>query len=261
MSKSQFSVAMLLSLVATISTLTACGGGGGEGSDTTAVTGPSAEGVYSGTLTGSSSNAFNLLILENGDYWSMYGTQVGTVFGVAGFIQGTGSSSNGSFTSANGKDFGVSPAVSGVVNATYNATAKTINGTTTSTSGTSTFNGGPITGSLYNYDTAATLSTIVGSWTTTSLTGETVTISIAADGTFTAVSNGGCNFSGTFAPRASGKNVFNTSLTFGVVPCELPNQTATGIAVAYPLTTGQTQLIVAGTDAARTVGAAVIGTR
>ena len=259
MSKSQFSLSTVFSLIATVSALTACGGGGG--SDAPATTGPSAEGVYGGTLTGSPSTAFNLLILDNGDYWSMYGTQGASVFGVAGFVQGTGTSSNGSFTSANGKDFGVFPAVSGSVSATYNASAKTISGTTTSTSGTSTFSGGPIAGSLYNYDAAATLSTVAGSWTTTSLTGETVIISIAAGGAFTAVSSGGCRFSGTVAPRASGKNVFNTSLTFGLAPCALPNQNATGIAVAYPLTTGRTQLIVAVTDAARTVGAAVVGTR
>ena len=253
------SVTTVLSFMAVVSALTACGGGGG--SDATATAGPSAEGVYGGTLTGSPSNAFNLLVLEDGQYWSMYGTQGATVFGVAGFVQGTGTSNNGNFTSSNGKDFGVFPAISGTVSATYNASTKTISGTTTSTSGTSTFSGGPIAGSLYNYDAAATLSTVAGSWTTTSLTGETVTISIAAGGAFTAISSGGCRFSGTVTPRASGKNVFNTSLTFGLAPCALPNQTATGIAVAYPLTTGRTQLIVAVTDSARTVGAAVVGTR
>jgi len=29
---------------------------------------PSAEGVYGGTLTGSTSPAFNMLVLENGDF-------------------------------------------------------------------------------------------------------------------------------------------------------------------------------------------------
>lgn len=254
------SVFRAISIVVAISGLiTACGGGGG--SDPAPTTGPSAEGVYGGTLTGSASNAFNLLVLENGDYWSLYGVQGATVFTVAGFVQGTGSSNNGNFSSSNGKDFGFFPAVSGSVNATYNATAKTISGTTTNSSGSSTFNGGPIAGSLYNYDATATLSTVAGSWTTTSLTGETVTISIAAGGTFTAVSSGGCRFSGTVTPRASGKNVFNTSLTFGAAPCALPNQVATGIAVAYPLASGRTQLIVAVTDSARTVGAAVVGSR
>lgn len=254
------SIFRTVSVVVAISGLiAACGGGGG--SDPAPTTGPSAEGVYGGTLNGSASNAFNLLVLENGDYWSLYGAQGASAFNVAGFFQGTGSSNNGKFSSSNGKDFGVFPAVSGAVDATYNAAAKTISGTTTSTSGSSTFSGGPITGSLYNYDAAATLSTVAGSWTTTSLTGETVTISIAAGGTFTGVSSGGCRFAGAVAPRASGKNVFNTSLTFGAAPCGLPNQPATGIAVAYPLASGRTQLIVAVTDSARTVGAAVVGSR
>ena len=41
----------------------------------------------------------------------------------------------------------------------------------------------------------------------------------------------------------------------------MPNQTATGIAVAYPLSTGQIQVIAAATNSARTVGIAVFGVR
>jgi len=41
----------------------------------------------------------------------------------------------------------------------------------------------------------------------------------------------------------------------------MPNQTATGIAVAYPLSTGQTQMIAAVTNPSRTVGIAAFGIR
>jgi hypothetical protein len=238
--------------------LAACGGGGG---DSNPAAGSTAEGVYGGTLTGSSSSAFQLLVLENGEFWAMYGTQTSTVFGVAGFIQGSGTSNNGSFTSANTKDFGLVPAVAGSTSATYNATAKTITGTVTATGGTVGFSGGPIPGSLYNYDAPASLATVSGAWSTTSLAGETVAINIAGTGSFTAASSLGCNFSGSVAPRSSGKNVFNVSLTFGAAPCALPSQPATGIAVAYPLASGQTQLIVAVTNSGRTVGTAAFGAR
>jgi hypothetical protein len=233
------------------------GGCGGGGDSAIAVATPTAEGVYGGTLTGGRSNAFNLLVLENGEAWSMYGTQSATSFGVAGFVQGAGTSSNGSFTVSNGKDFGFSPAQAGSTSATYDATAKTISGTT----GSVTFSGGPVAGSLYNYDTAASLSAISGAWSATGLTGESIALNVAASGAFTATSGLGCKFSGTVAPRASGKNVFNVSLTFGAAPCALAGQAATGIALVYPLASGRTQLLVAAVDSTRTYGAAAVGTR
>lgn len=238
--------------------LASCGGGGG---DTPAPSGPTAEGVYGGTLTGSTFSAFQMLVLENGQFWALYGDQAASVFTVAGFVQGNGTSNNGSFSSSDTKDFGFNPAIAATTNATYNATAKTISGTVNFISRTVTFSGGPIAGSLYNYDTPASLSTITGAWTTTILTGESVAFNISATGSFTANSSLGCNFSGTVIPRPSGKNVFNVSLTFGAAPCALAGQPATGIAVAYPLTSGNTQLIVAVTNTARTIGTAALGIR
>lgn len=249
-------ISALIASFTLTSMLVACGGGGDSGSS-----GATAEGVYGGTLTGSTSSAFQLLVLENGEFWAMYGTRTSTFFGVAGFIQGSGTSNNGSFTSSNTKDFGFAPARSGSTSATYDATAKTISGTVTSAGGSVGFSGGPIPGSLYNYNTAATLNTIAGSWSTTTLTGESVSLTIASNGSFTASSGTGCVFSGTVVPRASGKNVFNVALTFGAAPCALAGQAATGIAVAYPLANGQTQLLVAVVDGARTVGTAAFGTR
>lgn len=234
-----------------------CGGGGDSGTST----GPSAEGVYGGTLTGSTSSAFQLLVLENGDFWSMYGTSTPTTFFVAGFVQGTGTSNNGSFTSSNAKDFGFSPALAGTISATYNATTPSISGTVSATGGTVTFNGGAIAGSLYNYNTAAMVSTISGAWSLTELDGSSLALTVATNGAFTARSSDGCNFSGTVTPRSSGKNVFNVALTFGAAPCGLPGQAATGIAVAYPLSSGRTQLIVAAVDGTRNFGAAAFGTR
>jgi hypothetical protein len=39
-------------------------------------------------------------------------------------------------------------------------------------------------------------------------------------------------------PQPSGKNVFNVPLNFGVSPCALPGQTASGVGVSYPLASG-----------------------
>ena len=246
-----------------LSVLTACGGGGDSSAPTPTPipTISAAEGVFVGTIAGSTNNAFNLLVLENGDFWTLYGRQSPTAFEVAGIVQGTGTSNNGSFTSSNAKDFGFLPAINTTVSATYNPTAQTITGTLSSNAGNVTFNGGPLTNSTYNYAAPATLSSITGAWTTTSTSGEEVFINVATTGAFNAIGASGCGFSGTVTPRASGKNVFNTSMTFGPAPCGLPGQTASGIAIVYPLTTGKTQVIFAQVDATRSFGSAAFGVR
>lgn len=252
----KFEIKNVATTVAVSILLAACGGGGS--SDTPA---GSAEGVYGGALTGSTSSAFQMLVLENDEVWTMYGTKTATDFLVAGFLQGQGLSNNGTYTSSNLRDFGFNPALSGTATATYNSSSKTISGTATFPRAAVGFSGGPISGSLYNYNTAATVSTVAGSWALTSLSGEGITLNVASGGTYTASSSGGCSFTGTLVPRASGKNVFNVSFSFGASPCALPNQAASGIAVAYPLANGRTQLIVAGANAARTIGTAAFGTR
>ena len=221
----------------------------------------SAEGAYGGTLTGSLSNAVRLLILENGDFYGIYGTETSTQFRVAGLVQGRGASNNGTYVSSDIKDFGVIPAASGVVTATYDSINNTITGTGTSGSLTYGFSGGPIAGSTYDYDKAASLTTISGSWSTSSLSGEGVSLTVAPNGSFTAISRLGCNFSGNVVPRASGKNVFDATVTFGPSPCILSGQSASGIAVTYPLTNGTTQLVVAAVDSTRTYGSILYGAR
>src|SRR4051812_11657057 len=54
----------------------------------TAPTPTIAQGFYTGTLTGSTSSQFQLLALENGDVWSLYGNPSGSSFAVRGFVQG-----------------------------------------------------------------------------------------------------------------------------------------------------------------------------
>ena len=48
-----------------------------------------AEGAYAGTLGGNTSSTdFQLIVLESGEFWSLYGGQTSTDFNVAGFLQG-----------------------------------------------------------------------------------------------------------------------------------------------------------------------------
>ena len=251
--------------------LAACGGGdsgstssgssGTSGGNTPAPAG-TAEGVYAGTSTGGTGSNFEAVVLENGDIWSLYGQNSGSTFYVYGFIQGTGTSNNGTFTANSIKDFGSIPALAGSLSGTYSTAAKTFNGTVSYTNGVrASFSGGPITGATYDYNAAPSLSAVTGRWTLTSLQGEGVSLNVSSNGTFTLQGTSGCTGSGTLSARNSGKNIFNISIAFGGLPCALPNQTATGIAINYALSTGQTQLIAAVTDSAHTVGTAVFGIR
>jgi hypothetical protein len=235
--------------------IAACGGGGG---DSAPVSTSPPQGVYTGTLTGSTSTAFQLLALENGEFYSMYGINSGPVFGVAGFIQGTGSANGSTFTSSNVKDFGVTPAVAGSLTSTFSDSS--ISGSVTASGRTINFNGTRPTASTYDYNAAPSIAAIVGTWTLSSPDATTVTLNIAANGSFTG-SGSGCTFSGTLTPRSSGKNVLNVSLTFGAAPCDPAGGSASGIALSYPLSNGQRQLILAGTNASRTDGVALFGAR
>jgi hypothetical protein len=247
-----------ISLLASVLMLAACGGGGSDaGSPPNSAA--KAEGAYSGTLTGSASSVFQMLVLENDEYWTLYGSPVGSVFGLAGFIQGSGTSTSGAFSSSNTRDFGANPALSGSVSATYVA-GSSISGSVTFGTGAVGFSGTPILPASFDYSQPAALADIAGNWSMTTLAGSAVAVTIAANGSFTATMNG-CGITGTFTPRPSGKNVFNMVLTFGGAPCSPAGLAATGIALSYPLAAGKRQLIVAGVDATRTLGTALVGSR
>ena len=68
------------------------------------------------------------------------------------------------------------------------------------------------------------------------------------------VLQGGCSFTGTITPDGSNKNFFDVSLTFGVSPCLMPNQKATGIAVNYLLSDGMTNQFLAGVSSGNSMG-------
>lgn len=246
-------------------TLLACGGDGASSSPTTTTTTSfgSPEGVYAGTTSSTTSPNFQMLVLENNDVWTLYGTQSSSQFLVRGFIQAIGNASGGNYASTVANDFSASGVVgNGAVSATYNNTAGTISGAASITgSGSVSFSGGPISSSTYNYNTAALISSIQGAWSLSAITGESLSINIASTGSFTALSGLGCNFSGTISPRSSGKNVFNVAMTFGSSPCALPGQSATGIALSYPVTGGRNQLLIAGFNTTRTAGTAAFGIR
>lgn len=255
----KYAVRNLVALMALV-TLTACGGGGSD-SGTGGTPGGTAEGAYAGTLTGSTSNAFQMVVLDDGSYWALYGQQSGGMLYVTGFVQGSGTSSNGTFTSGNARDFGFQPSVAGTVTASY-VPGTSIAGTVAATGvGSVNFSGTTAAIAPYTYNQPASLAGVAGNWSLSLLSGETAAITVSDSGAFAGVSSLGCQFSGSLVPRASGKNVFNVNLTFGSSPCALPNQVGNGIAVHTAVSTGASQLIVLVTDSSRTYGTGAFGAR
>ena len=235
--------------------------------------GPSAEGYYAGTLAvvdsgniavPGSSTSFQMLVLENGQFWTIYGTANGTSLDVEGFAQGTGTSSGGLFTSFAVRNFAKAPpapATDATAFIRYNAAARSISGTIADAPTTSTITSAPQ--SVYDYNAAATLASLTGApWTVRGPANDEYTLSVLADGTFTSTPTTvpGCTFSGTFVPRPSGKNVFNVSVINGASPCRLAGLPSEGVAYLVPAGAG-TQLTFATMSADRQLGAVLSGVR
>ena len=210
----------------------------------------SAQGMYAGKLT-ASGRLFNSLVLEDGTYWGFYGGTTSGALAPIGFVQGSGGSASGAY---NGdlKDFGPNPAVQGSLAASY-APLASLNGTITIAGSGLPFTGAGIAESIYRYTAPASIADIQGSQRMDGPMGHHV-MQVNADGTFSATT-ATCGYTGKFTPRATGKNVFDVSWTFGAGTCALSGQSATGIAFNYAAYAGGTRsLIVAATNAARTIG-------
>ncbi|XYJ88410.1 hypothetical protein AEMCBJ_12965 [Cupriavidus necator] len=242
--------------------LAACGGGGDSGSSsstTTPSTQPAAtaEGLYSGT----SSSGYQIagLVLETGEFYVLYG-KGSTIYGV---VQGNGTSSNGSFSSSNAFDFFLpnSSRIAATVSATYSA-KQSLQGTLTEGGQGITFT------SSYqsSYDTPASISAIAGTYSGAAATGSgtsPVSLTVKSDGTFSGTSpgaSGTCGYSGTVTPRATGKNVFNATVTFNGSNCALGTATVSGYAVSV-VSGGVTMLYAVGLLPDRSNGFLAIGTK
>lgn len=253
-----FRVALISSVTAVIG---ACGGGGGDASSSTSTpvttATVSAEGVWEGTT--SSGYATNMLVLENGELWAMFGATVGNAFMVNGFDRGVGTYSGSLFSGAGSEYTYTGVASRGTFSASV-IPGVSLSGTVSGVTKVS-FSASPISASNYIYGQAAQLSQVLGFWAGTLLDGTVTSLTIASNGSVVGQSSNGCSFAGTFQPRASGKNVFNVSITFGASRCALPNQTVGGIALAYVTNTGKTQLMVAVTDSLNSLGTMFLAQR
>ena len=139
--------------------------------------------------------------------------------------------------------------------------ASRFNGSVTESGVTQSFSLSSPATTAYVYNTPALVSSVTGTWSGNLTDGESGSVTILSDGTFTGASSGGCGFSGKFTPRPSGVNVFNVTLNFGVSLCSYPGQVATGIAVVTSLSNGTSELIVTGTLPSLAAGTAFFAVR
>jgi hypothetical protein len=211
--------------------LAACGGSGGDDSSSTP---GAAQGAYEGKI--STGQVLQALILDDDQYYTLYGQESGGMFMLEGFVQGNGKADNGRFASSNLRDYYFDGTVAtGSLSASYTP-GVSFDGTVSADSQTVTFTSTAIPGTDFDYNAAANLSNIVGTWSMTSLQGDAIALDIQSSGAFSATS-GGCLFSGNIAP-----------------------QSASGIAIEHVIGT-QRELILAGTTTDRANGTAMFGVR
>jgi hypothetical protein len=203
------------------------------------------------------------IVLENDEVWSLWGESRSDGYYVGGLIQGQGLSNNGTFAASSLKDFGVDPAMPLALTATY-VPGKKIDGKF-SASGyeDANFSLSNVATSTYDYAARASLTDVAGAWSMQMVDASSiadVSLIVSASGAVTG-STAGCSFTGTVKPRASGKNVFDVTATFGASPCKMPGQSIHGIALTESLGVSTRQLIVSAVDSARSYGVVLFGAR
>ena len=234
--------------------LVACGGGGGGGTSSAT---PNA--ITEGTWTGNvGAYILNILILENGDLYSLYGTNSGGIFSVYGFFRSL-STVSGNTLNAPYSDYSGGTSSTGTLTATVQ-TGVSMSGTIANSAGaTANFSAIPTSpsSSTYNYNEKPNTSNVTGDWTGTISDGTAASISIGTDGSISG-SNQGCNFTGMATPRSSGKNVFDMRVTFdpSSAACAYPGQSVSGVAFNYALNSGgkSRQLVALMNDTNKTHG-------
>lgn len=218
---------------------------------------PPAAGAYRSSLSGSGNTHLDMHVLENDEYYAIYGSNKASHFQMTNFINGTGFSGATAFTSSNMKDFGSNPPSNGSVNAAYNPGVSMV-GAIGTTGGNVNINGtSAAIAPFYAYATPTPVSELAGQWRMNERGGNLTNVTVTGN-TFTGVgasaTNTACTFNGTLEQHSSNKNLYNATITYGA-SCAVPNETVNGIAFSYLFNSGATrQLIVLGKNADRTKG-------
>jgi hypothetical protein len=127
-----------------------------------------AQGVYSGTA--SSGYSFCTIVLPNDKFYGIYGTVSGNLFYVYGMVAGQATSGNATLEGNLTDYFYTGQTYSDTLSAT-DVPGQSVSGTITMGGSPITFNGASLPTSSFNYNTAASVSAISGTWNGTLLDG------------------------------------------------------------------------------------------
>ena len=227
--------------------LAGCGGG-----DDNPAPAPTPTATAEGFWTGTASTGVNvaLAVLENGETWGVYtsgGALVGALYG--------NTISSGNTVSGAGKDFNIPSRT--VTSATYSGTFSAKNSIKVLTSAGASFSG------AYNnsYDQPASLSALAGTFSGWGVSGTTspaaISATVSSTGAIIVPASLGCAATGTAKPRASGKNIFDVTVTFVGSTCALGNGTST-TGVGY-YDTASRELLVMSMNSSKSDGFIFVG--
>lgn len=236
-------------------------GGGGSATNTSASTGQTikaaaVQGAYTGV--NSANTEYNVLVLEDGSFYAYYGNVSGNMLLVEGIAVGQSTSANSSWN-VNYNDF-LHGQFYATGTGTGSYTASSFSGSNSEAGQTSSFSLTTPAATTYTYTKPALLSTITGSWNGSATDGNSNSWTIAPDGSFIGSSSAGCSYAGNFTPRPGGNNVFNVTVTFGS-NCGLVAKQASGVALTYALSNGQTEMVSIVANTASNFGVALFGVR
>jgi len=224
------------------------------------------EGLYSGSIT-QPDYGLSLLVLDDATIWGVYAARA-TVPIAFGVVQSAGVRINatGNYVgSLEGRNYFYSAAgVVGQILGSYTATdafTGFLPGLPPPVPAAPwAFSTTRVAEATFNYDAAAQLASVTGSWDVVTPRGGS-NLTILATGVVGG-SVAGCQVTGNVAPRAGGKNVFNANLAFGpplpLAVCDITGPAA-GVAVITLASATQRQLMVAVQNQARTLGVGFFG--
>jgi len=200
--------AAAVSMLATLSALPACGGGGGS----SGFTPTAAAGLYEST--GGATPAFEVLVLDSGRTYAIYGMNSTTPVPAGGVIVADVATSGTTFSASDVHDFNLSSHTLSTGTAAGSFVARTsITGTVTYGGGTTANFGGSYS---TTFDQAASLSSLAATYGgETADVGGTKASVVTVDGSglIAATSTGGCSYAGVATPHGSG-NVFDVTINF-----------------------------------------------
>lgn len=222
---------------------------------------PGAEGGYHSKLANVGNTDIFMHVLNNDEYYTVYGVPTPSKFSVYAFGNGTGLSGAVRFTSNNMLDYGSTPPSQATVDMGYTA-GQSMNGAIHTKSGPLSLQFSATDPSFYNYGAAVNVAAFNGEWRMEQL-GQSVSYATISSGSISGQSQTGCTYSGSLAPHASGKNAMTATLTFGSsCSAALAGKTTTGVALSYLLNQGATrQIIVMTKTADRATAALLSGSR